>query len=197
MKTTTRSIVRSAIALLAALAARGSAQDYVYEFAPEVLVPHLRNASQSKLFWAADGVVSNGAVAYFRYKFELPSVPVDASLYYYFDDKGTVYLNGHPLLRPGSYAYPFLVAGTNTIAIAMTNTVSSTAALFTLKCFDSRDESTRQAIAYVHSDASGKGTVDTPASGWEQPGFDDSAWPGVKILGDAFTDPWYGHFDIN
>ena len=118
-------------------------------------------------------------------------------LYYYFDDKGTVYLNGHPLLRPGSYAYPFLVAGTNTIAIAMTNTVSSTAALFTLKCFDSRDESTRQAIAYVHSDASGKGTVDTPASGWEQPGFDDSAWPGVKILGDAFTDPWYGHFDIN
>ena len=197
MKTTTRSIVRSAIALLAAMSARGSDADYVYEFAPEVLVPHLRNASQSKLFWAADGVVSNGAVAYFRYKFELPSVPVDASLYYYFDDKGTVYLNGHPLLRPGSYAYPFLVAGTNTIAIAMTNTVSSTAALFTLKCFDSRDESTRQAIAYVHSDASGKGTVDTPASGWEQPGFDDSAWPGVKILGDAFTDPWYGHFDIN
>ena len=72
MKTTTRSIVRSAIALLAALSARSSAQDYVYEFAPEVLVPHLRNASQSKLFWAADGVVSNGAVAYFRYKFELP-----------------------------------------------------------------------------------------------------------------------------
>ncbi len=170
---------------------------YVYEFAPEALEPHLRDASQSKLFWAADGVVSNGAAAYFRYKFELPSVPVDASLYYYFDDKGTVYLNGHPLLRPGSYAYQFLVAGTNTIAIAMTNTVSSTAALFTLKCFDSRDESTRQAIAYVHSDASGKGTVDTPASGWEQPGFDDSAWPGVKILGDAFTDPWYGHFDIN
>lgn len=169
---------------------------YVYEFAPEALEPHLRDASQSKLFWAADGVVSNGATAYFRYKFELPSVPVDASLYYYFDDKGTVYLNGHPLLRPGSYAYQFLVAGTNTIAIAMTNTVSSTAALFTLKCFDSRDESTRQAIAYVHSDASGKGTVDTPASGWEQPGFDDSAWPGVKILGDAFTDPWYGHFDI-
>ena len=165
---------------------------YVYEFAPEALEPHLRDASQSKLFWAADGVVSNGATAYFRYKFELPSVPVDA-----FDDKGTVYLNGHPLLRPGSYAYQFLVAGTNTIAIAMTNTVSSTAALFTLKCFDSRDESTRQAIAYVHSDASGKGTVDTPASGWEQPGFDDSAWPGVKILGDAFTDPWYGHFDIN
>ncbi len=170
---------------------------YVYEFAPEALEPHLRDASQSKLFWAADGVVSNGATAYFRYKFELPSVPVDASLYYYFDDKGTVYLNGHPLLRPGSYAYQFLVAGTNTIAIAMTNTVSSTAALFTLKCFDSRDENTRQAIAYVHSDASGKGTVDTPASGWEQPGFDDSAWPGVKILGDAFTDPWYGHFDIN
>ena len=189
-----RAIAVSTIALV--LSVFGD-DPYVYEFAPEVLEPHLRDASQSKLFWAADGVVSNGAVAYFRYKFELPSVPVDASLYYYFDDKGTVYLNGHPLLRPGSYAYQFLVAGTNTIAIAMTNTVSSTAALFTLKCFDSRDESTRQAIAYVHSDASGKGTVDTPASGWEQPGFNDSAWPGVKILGDAFTDPWYGHFDIN
>ena len=189
-----RAIVVCAAALI--LSAFGD-DPYVYEFAPEVLEPHLRDASQSKLFWAADGVVSNGVVAYFRYKFELPSVPVDASLYYYFDDRGTVYLNGHPLLRQGSYAYQFLVAGTNTIAIAMTNTVSSTAALFTLKCFDSRNESTRQAIAYVHSDASGKGTVDTPASGWEQPGFDDSAWQGVKILGDAFTDPWYGHFDIN
>ena len=189
-----RAIAVSTIALV--LSVFGD-EPYVYEFAPEALEPHLRDASKSKFFWTADGVVTNGAVAYFRYKFELPSVPVDASLYYYFDDKGTVYLNGHPLLRPGSYAYQFLVAGTNTIAIAMTNTVSSTAALFTLKCFDSRDESTRQAIAYVHSDASGKGTVDTPASGWEQPGFDDSAWPGVKILGDAFTDPWYGHFDIN
>ena len=125
MNTTTRSISRLAISLLAALSARSSAQDYVYEFAPEVLVPHLRNASQSKLFWAADGVVSNGAVAYFRYKFELPSVPVDASLYYYFDDKGTVYLNGHPLLRPGSYAYPFLVAGTNTIACRVLSSLES------------------------------------------------------------------------
>ena len=191
MNTKTRPLACFAIALLAALSARGQSADYVYEFAPEVLEPHLRDASRTKFFWAADGVVSNGAVAYFRYKFELPSVPVDASLYYQLDDKGTVYLNGTALLRPGSYGHQFLVAGTNTIAIALTNTVNSSAAIFTLKCFDTKDESNREAIAYVHGDASVKGTVHAPGSGWEQPDFDDSAWPNVKVVGDAFTDPWY------
>ena len=174
---------------------------YVYEFAPEALEPHLRNASQSKLFWAADGVVSNGAVAYFRYKFELPSVPVDASLYYYFDDKGTVYLNGHPLKQPGNWCYNnnCFVLGENTIAIALTNTTSGSAAIFSVKCFDSKDSNTRRVLSFIPSDATVKGTVNTPPSGWEQPGFDDSAWPKVKVIGDAFTDPWYSisYFNID
>ncbi len=177
---------------------------YVYEFAPEVLEPHLRNASQAKFFWAADGVVSNGATAYFRFKFDLDDLSnatKDISLYYHLDDRGTVYLNGHALLRPGNWCYDnnCFVLGENTIAIALTNTTSSSAAIFTIKCFDSKNSNTRQVLRYIHGDATVKGTVNTPPSGWEQPGFDDSAWPKVKVIGDAFTDPWYSisYFNVD
>ena len=171
-------------------------EPYVYEFAPEALEPHLRDASKSKFFWAADGVVTNGAVAYFRFKFDLydlTNATRDISLYYQLDDKGVVYLNGRALLRPGNWCYDnnCFVLGENTIAIALTNTTSSSAAIFTLKCFDSKNTNTRQVLKYIHSDATVKGTVNTPPSGWEQPDFDDSAWPNVRIVGDAFTDPWY------
>jgi len=37
-----------------------------------------------------------------------------------------------------------------------------------------------------------------PEPGWDQPGFDDSAWPPAAIVGNAFAQPWYGHpaFDL-
>ena len=183
---------------LAALVLSAFGDDpYVYEFAPEALETPLRNASKSKLFWAADGVVSNGAVAYFRFKFDLndlTNATRDISLYYHLDDKGMVYLNGHAIKQPGNWCYNnnCFVLGENTIAITLTNTTSSSAAIFTLKCFDSKDSNTRQVLKYIHSDATIKGTVNTPPSGWEQPNFDDSAWPNVRIIGDAFTEPWYG-----
>ena len=177
---------------------------YVYEFAPEALEPHLRNASQAKFFWAADGVVSNGATAYFRFKFDLDDLSnatKDISLYYHLDDRGTVYLNGHPLKQPGNWCYNnnCFVLGENTIAIALTNTTSGSAAIFSVKCFDSKDSNTRRVLSFIPSDATVKGTVNTPPSGWEQPGFDDSAWPKVKVIGDAFTDPWYSisYFNID
>ena len=190
--------MKRAIAVcLAALVLSAFGDDpYVYEFAPEVLEPHLRDASQAKFFWAADGVVSNDATAYFRFKFnldDLSNTTKDISLYYHLDDKGTVYLNGHPLKQPGNWCYNnnCFVLGENTIAIALTNTTSSSAAIFSVKCFDSKDSNTRQVLSFIPSDATVKGTVNTPAAGWEQPGFDDSAWPMVKVVGDAFTDPWY------
>ena len=198
--------MKSAIAVcLAALALSAFGDEpYVYEFAPEALEPHLRDASQSKFFWAADGVVSNGATAYFRFKFnldDLSNATKDISLYYHLDDKGVVYLNGRALLRPGNWCYDnnCFVLGENTIAIALTNTTSSSAAIFTLKCFDSKNTNTRQVLKYIHSDATVKGTVNTPPSGWEHPDFDDSAWPNVRIIGDAFTDPWYSisYFNID
>ena len=188
---------RAIAVFIATLALSAFGDDpYVYEFAPEALETPLRNASQSKFFWAADGVVSNGAVAYFRVKFDLndlTNATRDISLYYHLDDKGTVYLNGHALKQPGNWCYNnnCFVLGENTIAIALTNTTSSSAAIFTLKCFDSKNTNTRQVLKYIHSDATVKGTVNTPPSGWEQPNFDDSAWPNVRIIGDAFSEPWY------
>ena len=196
-----RAIVVCAAALI--LSVFGD-EPYVYEFAPEVLEPHLRDASQAKFFWAADGVVSNGATAYFRFKFDLDDLSnatKDISLYYHLDDRGTVYLNGHPLKQPGNWCYNnnCFVLGENTIAIALTNTTSGSAAIFSVKCFDSKDSNTRRVLSFIPSDATVKGTVNTPQSGWEQPGFDDSAWPKVKVIGDAFTDPWYSisYFNID
>ena len=143
---------------------------YVYEFAPEVLEPHLRDASQAKFFWAADGVVSNGATAYFRFKFDLDDLSnatKDISLYYHLDDRGTVYLNGHPLKQPGNWCYNnnCFVLGENTIAIALTNTTSGSAAIFSVKCFDSKDSNTRRVLSFIPSDATVKGTANTPPSG--------------------------------
>ena len=186
-------VLRGLVPLLAGLAAPflAASADYTYEFAPEVFVPHLRNASRSKFLWAADGPVTNGAVAYFRYKFNLPSIPVDASLYFTLDDKGMVYMNGTALPGPGSAAYRYLVPGENTIAVALTNSVSASGMIFTLKCFDSKDSNTRNVIASYHSDGTVRGTVVRPPNGWTQPQFNDSSWPAAEVLGDAFLDTWY------
>ena len=181
------------LASLMALVLR--AADSGYEFAPEIFVPHIRDASASKFVWPSDGPVTNGAVAYFRYKFNLPSVPVDASFYFMFDDSGAAYMNGNLLAGQGSRAYQYLVAGENTVALALTNAVSASAAIFTIRCFDSKNSETRKITAAFHSDSSVKGTVNLPPSGWTQPGFDDSSWPAVTIVGDAFTDTWYKEGD--
>lgn len=181
--------------LLSGLFAFAETSDYQYEFAPEIFVPHVRDASKTKYIWPSDGPVTNGAVAYFRYKFNLPSVPVDASFYFMFDDKGAAYMNGHFLTSQGSKAYQYLVAGENTIALVATNVVSKAAAIFTIRCFDSKDSATRKITMSFHSDTSVKGTVKPPSGDWTQPGFDDSSWPAVTIIGDAFDETWYKEGD--
>ena len=74
--------MKRAIAIcLAALVLSAFGDDpYVYEFAPEALEPHLRDASQSKFFWAADGNATNGGVSYYRHTFTLDSKPSKAML---------------------------------------------------------------------------------------------------------------------
>lgn len=57
------------------------------------------------------------------------------------------------------------------------------------KCLDDSG-----ATSYVHSCTSAVGTVHAPAAGWEQPNFNDSAWPHVTVVGDALTEPWASRF---
>ena len=184
MKTTTRSTARFAIALLAALSARGSAQDYVYEFAPEVVGIPAGEASASKFVWAADGDPTDGGVSYYRHTFTLDAKPSKAMLSRCLDDSGEVFVNGHALAGRRT-ATSYLVAGENTIAVSLTNATSVSAALYLLECTYASG-----ATSYVHSCTSAVGTVHAPAAGWEQPGFDDSAWPHVVVVGDALTEPW-------
>ena len=103
----------------------GGTSDYQYEFAPEIFVPHIRKASKSLFVHAADGEVVAGGVAYFRFKFNLETLPslAKSSLYFHlgYTTGGTVYVNGYGYENNGSKCCEHMVAGENTIAIVMTN----------------------------------------------------------------------------
>lgn len=167
------------------------AEDYSYEFAPEVFVPHIRKASKSLFVHAADGEVVAGGVAYFRFKFNLETLPslTKSSLYFHlgYSSGATVYVNGYGYKNNGSKCCEHMVVGENTIAIVMTNQSAKAGMTFTLKCRDAAGTD----LYSIHCTESVKGTVKTPSAGWELPGFDDSSWPTVKVLGDAFAEPWY------
>ncbi len=179
------SVVVCAAAL--ALSAFGE-EPYVYEFAPEVAGIPAGEASASKFVWAADGEPTNGGVSYYRHTFTLDAKPSRAMLSRCLDDSGEVFVNGRALEGHRTVT-SYLVAGENTIAVSLTNATSVSAALYLLECAYSSG-----ATSYVHSCAAVKGTVHAPASGWEQPGFNDAAWPQVTVVGDALTEPWATRF---
>lgn len=154
-------------------------------FAPGIIAIPEGEASAAKFVWAGDGPVVNDAVAYIRYKFNLESVPDDVTLSYYLDDSGTVYLNGKKYNRDHSVR-EYLKTGKNTIAIMLKNERSSAGAIFMFRYTKDGRE------VRVFSDASGKGTVKTPADGWVNSDFNDSSWPQVSITGDVNTRPWAG-----
>ena len=180
-----RAIVVCAAALI--LSAFGD-DPYVYEFAPEVAGIPAGEASASKFIWAADGNATNGGVSYYRHTFTLDAKPSKAMLSKCLDDSGEAYVNGHACAGHRTVT-SYLIAGENTIAISLTNATSVSAALYLLECTYASG-----ATSYVHSCAAVKGTVHAPASGWEQPGFNDSAWPLVSVVGDALTEPWASRF---
>ena len=161
---------------------------YVYEFAPEVVCATNGEASASKFVWAADGEPTNGGVSYYRHTFSLSAKPAWAMLSRCLDDKGEVYVNGHALEGRRTVT-SYLVAGENTIAVSLTNTTSVSAALYLLEC-----DYGSGVTSYVHSCAAVKGTVNTPATGWDQPGFNDSSWPQVRVVGDALAEPFATRF---
>ncbi|MCR5751112.1 MAG: hypothetical protein K6G91_04050 [Kiritimatiellae bacterium] len=179
------SVVVCAAAL--ALSAFGE-EPCVYEFAPEVVGIPAGEASASKFVWAADGEPTNGGVSYYRHTFTLDAKPSRAMLSRCLDDSGEVFVNGRALEGHRTVT-SYLVAGQNTIAVSLTNATSVSAALYLLECAYSSG-----ATSYVHSCASVKGTVHAPDAGWEQPGFNDAAWPQVTVVGDALTEPWASRF---
>ena len=161
---------------------------YVYEFAPEVVGIPAGEASASKFVWASDGQPSDGGVSYYRHTFTLDAKPSKAMLSKCLDDSGEMYVNGHACEGHRTVT-SYLQAGQNTIAVVLTNATSVSAAMYLLECTYSSG-----ATSYVHSCTSAVGTVHAPAAGWEQPNFNDSAWPHVTVVGDALTEPWASRY---
>ena len=177
-----------AAAILSASSAWGDDSGYEYSFAPEVVGIPAGEASASKFVWASDGQPSDGGVSYYRHTFTLDAKPSKAMLSKCLDDSGEMYVNGHACEGHRTVT-SYLQAGQNTIAVVLTNATSVSAAMYLLKCTYSSG-----ATSYVHSCTSAVGTVHAPAAGWEQPNFNDSAWPHVTVVGDALTEPWASRF---
>ena len=53
------------------------------------------------------------------------------------------------------------------------------------------------AVYRIRSDPSFRASRTAP-KGWDQPGFDDSSWPNARVVGSAFSAPWFQHpaFDV-
>ena len=162
----------------------GEVEDDGTGFAPGVIAIPEGGGSAAKFVWAADGPVTNNAIAYLRYTFDLESVPDDVTLDYYLDDSGDVYLNGRLYDRDRSVG-GYLRTGRNTLAIRLKNKLSSAGAMFVLRYTKDGRE------VRVISDATGRGTVRL-ADGWYLSDFNDSSWPKVAVVGDANTAPWAG-----
>jgi alpha-L-rhamnosidase len=149
--------------------------------------------------WFAEGdprVSAPAAHRYFRSSFAVAAGTVsDAQLVVTGDDTVDVWLNGTPLAaspratdswRRALFVdlRPALVAGVNTIAVAARNTSASPAGLL------ARGKVVTAGGTTDFTTGAGWRAGQTPAKGWEQPGFDDSAWPAAADLGVYGVGPW-------
>ncbi|MEV6636016.1 family 78 glycoside hydrolase catalytic domain [Actinoplanes sp. NPDC051470] len=145
--------------------------------------------------WHPDGDPANSVPAgmrYFRRTFDLPATG-PAELQVTADDAYTLYVNGREMSRSPAAADTWRTAsvldissalrpGANTIAVEAVNTNAGPAGLLAKLRVNGAD---------LVTDASWK-TADAAGPGWEQPGFDDSAWPGARVAAAYGSGPWGG-----
>src|SRR4051794_31566885 len=155
--------------------------------------------SEAHWIWYPEGdphVSAPAAYRYFRKNFSVSSGAVsDAQLVITGDDTVDVWLNGTPLAgsprttdawKTALYVdlQAALVAGTNTIAIAVHNTTAGPAGLL-----GPLPVVTAGGATDLVTDASWKAGNSVNA-GWEQPAFNDSSWPASTDLGPYGVSPW-------
>ncbi len=149
--------------------------------------------------WFPEGAPATSAPAgdrYFRKTFTAPAGAIsEAQLVVTGDDTVDVWLNGTPLAaspravdswKQALYIdlQPALNPGaTNTLALVARNTTAGPAGL--LARLRVAGSSTLELI----TDGSWKASQ-TPATGWEQPGFNDGSWPATADLGAYGISPW-------
>jgi alpha-L-rhamnosidase len=155
--------------------------------------------SGARWIWFPEGdprVSAPAAHRYFRSTFTVAAGAVsDAQLVVTGDDTVDVWLNGTPLAASprGADSWrralfvdlrPAIVQGTNTIAIAARNTTASPAGIV------ARGQVVTAGGTTDLTTGGGWRVSQTPATGWEQKGFNDSAWPVAADLGAYGIAPW-------
>lgn len=145
-------------------------------------------ASRSKWLWDSKSDATNGCVSFYRKSFDLAAVPRNAKIDVFFDDSGSLWVNGVP--KPVGDVGDALRSGRNTLAFELHNGRGVSAINFLLTGTD-----TEGRTFSVHSDEQVRMSR-TAAPGWERPEFDDSQWNAVTTFGDVLAQPWSRYFDI-
>lgn len=146
------------------------------------------------------GVEGVGQTRYLRRVVRLAAPPAAAQLRVMADDGVAFTVNGKPAPAPVETGHlwllydlkPVLQAGENVLAFAVTNAIGAGGLLVSGLLRDA--DGVQQRIFSGPTFRASR----QPADGWDRPGFDDAAWPAAAIVGNAVSQPWYGHpaFDL-
>ncbi len=150
--------------------------------------------------WYPEGDPSDSAPAgtrYLRRSFDLPAGEhlTSAELQFTADDSFTLYVDGTEAVSSPNVANswstasvvdiaPYLHAGANVLAVSVTNTSQGPAGALGSLHFEGAG-----APADLLTDGSWKAS-DSAADGWQQPGYDDAAWPQALVAAHYGAGPW-------
>ena len=149
--------------------------------------PATANLTGASWMWYPEGdpaTTAPAATRYFRRTFDAAAAG-PATLVVTGDDTADVWLNGAPVSSSRRVADSWkraatvtvqVRAGGNTLAIAATNTSAGPAGVIAK-------------LGTVVTGSAWKASTGGP-SGWEQPGFDDSAWPPAQATAALGAGPW-------
>jgi alpha-L-rhamnosidase len=149
--------------------------------------PVTENLTGASWIWYPEGdpaTTAPAATRYFRRTFTAAQAG-KAVLVVTGDDTADVWLNGAPVStsrratdswKRATTVTVSLSAGTNTIAIAATNTTASPASVIAK-------------LGTVVTDGSWKASTTGP-NGWQQNGFNDAAWPNAQVTAALGSGPW-------
>lgn len=157
------------------------------------------NLSGAKWIWLRSGAgfaASPAGDEYFRFAFDLPADKTVSKFELAFtaDDSATVYLNGHEigsmsLWNDGTFyiGSEFLKTGKNALAFKVNNASVGYAGLVA-KAKVSYSDGT--SATYTTDKNGWKVTKAAPATGWQQPEFNDSAWSTPDQAENFGASPW-------
>ncbi|MEN6301753.1 MAG: beta-galactosidase [Armatimonadia bacterium] len=159
------------------------------------LAPAMAQDTASQWVWYPEQPASDAVreTRWFRKTFDLAEPPREASLWLLVDDNHQLWVNGQGPLTPaeaieGTQRYDLtavLAQGKNVLAISAYNGggPAGVIARLIVKYGDGRE-------VIINSDASWRSAkAEEPA--WTTVTFDDSKWQPVRLIGGAFTQPWY------